>query len=35
MSKRKTIWKSIDQVTEIINQPEAESGLSKQLLGNF
>ena len=35
MQKRKTIWKLIDQVTEIINQPQAESGLSKQLLGNF
>ena len=25
----------MDQVTEIINQPEPESRLSKQLLGNF
>ena len=35
MQKRKTIWKLIDQVTEIINQPLAESGLSKQLLPNI
>ena len=35
MSKRKNIWKLIDQVTEIIKQQETESGLSKQLLGNF
>ena len=34
MYKRKTIWKLIDQVIKIIKQPEAESGLSKQLLGN-
>ena len=25
----------MDQVAEIIKQPEDESGLSKQLLGNF
>ena len=35
MGKRKAIWKLIDKVAEIINQPQAESGLSKQLLGNF
>ena len=35
MQKRKTIGELIDHVTEIMNQPPAESGLSKQLLGNF
>ena len=35
MQKRKTIWKLIDQVAEIINQPPAESGLNKQLLDNI
>ena len=35
MQKRKTIWKLIDHVTEIIQQPQAESTLNKQLLGNF
>ena len=35
MQKRKTIWKLINHVTEIIQQPVAESTLSKQLLGNF
>ena len=32
MQKTKIIWKLIDQVAEIINQLEAESELSKQLL---
>ena len=35
MQKIKTISKLIDQVTEIIKQPEAECGLSKQLVGHF
>ena len=35
MEKRKSIWKLIDQLREIINKPQAENGLSKQLLGNF
>ena len=35
MKKRKIILKLIDQVAEIIYQIEGESGLSKQLLGNF
>ena len=33
--KEKTILKLIDQVAEITKQPEAESGLSKKMLGNF
>ena len=33
--KEKNIWKSLHQVAEIMKQPEAESELSKQLLGNF
>ena len=35
MQKIKTISKLIDQVTEIIKQPQAEWGLIKQLVGNF
>ena len=35
MQKRKIIWKLIDQVTEIMNQPPAENRLSKQLVGNI
>ena len=35
MQKQKTVLKLIDQVTEIVNQPPAESRLSKQLLGNI
>ena len=33
--QRKTIWKIIDQVAETIKQPETESELKKQLLGNI
>ena len=33
--KKKTNWKLINQVAEIIWKPEAEIGLSKQLLSNF
>ena len=35
MSKKKKIWKLINQVKEIIRKPGAESGMSKQLVGNF
>ena len=35
MYKKRSIWKLIDQVVEIIKQSETESELSKELLGNF
>ena len=35
MYKRTIIQKLIDQVVEIIKQPEADTGLKKKVLGNF